>query len=61
MQHLLDQLGYMPWYYRDGKYDQTTVDAVSRFQADNPGTAAADGNGVYGAATNAALLNATGQ
>jgi hypothetical protein len=54
MQHLLDQDQYL-WWYTDGTFDQNTYDAVRNFQIDHPGTAAADGRGVYGAATRAAL------
>jgi peptidoglycan hydrolase-like protein with peptidoglycan-binding domain len=60
MQALLFQAGYLDWRYSDGTFDYYTLSAVKHFQRDNPGTASADGSGVYGAATKAALLSYLG-
>lgn len=39
----------------DGTFDRPTYNAVTAFQATHPGTAKADGKGVHGPATDAAL------
>jgi hypothetical protein len=50
--------GYAMGGYRQGSFDGPTFNAVASFQRNHPGTAHADGYGVYGPATNAALQNA---
>ena len=44
--------------YQDGTFERATLRAVKDFQANHPGTAEADGYGVYGPATDQALQNA---
>jgi peptidoglycan hydrolase-like protein with peptidoglycan-binding domain len=48
--YVLEMLGYS-----DGTFDRATYNAVTAFQASHPGTAKADGKGIYGPATDAAL------
>ena len=58
MQHRLIQDGYQVgglFGYSDGTFDRATYNAVSSFQSRHAGTAQADGRGVYGPATDAAL------
>ncbi|GAA1987620.1 peptidoglycan-binding protein [Catenulispora subtropica] len=49
--------GYDMAGYRDGTFDRPTRYAVQDFQMNHPGTADADGFGVYGPATDQALQN----
>ena len=57
MQHRLSQDGYYlaMLVYTDGTFDRATYNGVTAFQNSHPGTAQADGVGVYGPATDAAL------
>jgi hypothetical protein len=58
MQHLLEQHGYLsPGSYQDGTFDSSTYFAVRQVQRNHQGTSAADGKGIYGAATRDALLS----
>ncbi|GAA2060265.1 hypothetical protein GCM10009839_83660 [Catenulispora yoronensis] len=50
--------GWDMYGYQDGQFDRPTKRAVQDFQMNHPGTADADGYGVYGAATAQALQNA---
>ena len=58
LQQNLQSLGY--WVTVSGTFDAATRSAVRSFQDANPGTAQADGYGVYGAATDKAMQQAVG-